>query len=238
MADSRGMTNNTGAIRIAPIILEHHRRPRRPRRRVLVALPVLTVSAVVLAACGSSSSTSKPSSVTVTTVVPTTSAATTPSTTVAPNGPYRSALYGYVVTSLDWTGRSATIAWDGTGSPGDEDPTVDALLGPQGHAVYAMAAPTTATLDEAVASARAAAHASLYHPCPAAPEATRPTTISGEPAILDEIHCPDPAGVFALSSTVIHAGMVYAFFTFDQPGKEAEMRIWFASLLQTISFDA
>lgn len=234
MADSRGMTNNIGAIRIAPIVHEHH---RRPRRRLLVALSVLTVSAVALAACGSSSSTSEPSSVTVTTVVPTTFATTTPSTTVAPNGPYRSALYGYVVTSLDWTGRSATIAWDGTGSPGDGDPTVDALIGPQGHPVYGMAAPTTATLDEAVASARAAAHASPYHPCPAAPEVTRPTTISGEPAILDEIHCPDPAGVFALSATVIHAGMVYAFFTFDQPGKEAEMRIWFASLLQTISFD-
>ena len=75
-------------------------------------------------------------------------------------------------------------------------------------------------------------------PVPGRAGGDRPTTISGEPAILDEIHCPDPAGVFALSSTVIHAGMVYAFFTFDQPGKEAEMRIWFASLLQTISFDA
>ena len=36
---------------------------------------------------------------------------------------------------------------------------------------------------------------------------------------------------------VIHAGRVYAFFTFDQPGKEAEMRAWFGSLIQAVAFD-
>jgi hypothetical protein len=44
--------------------------------------------------------------------------------------------------------------------------------------------------------------------------------------------------VFALSATTIHDGQVYVFFTYDQPGKEAEMRNWFGSLLQAVSFGA
>jgi hypothetical protein len=44
--------------------------------------------------------------------------------------------------------------------------------------------------------------------------------------------------VFALSAATIHAGHVYVFSTYDQPGKEAEMRDWFRSLLQAVSFDA
>ncbi len=41
-----------------------------------------------------------------------------------------------------------------------------------------------------------------------------------------------------LSAITTHAGQVYVFFTYDQPGKEAEMRDWFRSLLQAVSFDA
>jgi hypothetical protein len=44
--------------------------------------------------------------------------------------------------------------------------------------------------------------------------------------------------VFALSATTIHDGQVYVFFTYDQPGKEAEMRNWFRSLVKAVSFDA
>jgi hypothetical protein len=44
--------------------------------------------------------------------------------------------------------------------------------------------------------------------------------------------------VLALSATTIHDGQVCVFFTYDQPGKEAEMRNWFGSLLQAVSFDA
>jgi hypothetical protein len=224
------MTDNTGAIRIAPIILEHH---RRPRRRVLVALPFLSVSAVVLAACGSSSSTSEPSSVMGTTVVPTTSA----TTTVAPNAPYRSAFYGYVVTSLDWKGNSATIAWDGTGGPGNDEPVVDLLYGPDLQQAFAFGVPTTATLDEYVAAQRAVKEPD--HPCPEGPEATASITIGGEPAVLDEMHCPpDGSGVFVLAAFVVHDGRANNFVTYARSGKESEMRAWFGSLLQTISFDA
>ena len=171
------------------------------------------------------------------TAVPTTPAATTtpsstPSTTAAPTGPFRSPLYGYVVTSLDWTGRPATVAWDGTGSPGDRDTLVDTLYGPETEQAYAFGGPTTATLDEFVAASRAANAAERS--CPEVPTATRRITVAGEPAIVDELDC----GVFALSAAVIHAGRAYAFFTFDQPGKEAEMRAWFDSLLQAVAFDA
>ena len=228
------MTDNTGAIRITPIILE---RRRRPRRRVLMARRALTASAVVLAACSSSSSTAEPSSVTVTTVVPTTAVTTAPSTTVAPIGPFRSAFYGYVVTSLDWKGNSATIAWDGTGGPGNDEPVVDLLYGPDPQQAFAFGVPTSATLDEYVAAQRAVKEPD--HPCPEAPEATTSITIGGEPAVLDEMHCPaDGSGVFVLAAFVVHVGRATNFVTYARSGKESEMRAWFGSLLQTISFDA
>lgn len=153
-------------------------------------------------------------------------------TTVAPAEPFHSALYQYMVTSLDWRGRSASTAWDGTGSPGNGDPTVDFLYGPNNVQAYAFGGPTTLTLDEFVAAGRAAN--AVAHSCPVVPDSTASITVGGESAIVDEIDC----GVFAISGTVIHAGRVYAFFTFDQPGKEDEMRAWFGSLLQSIAFAA
>jgi len=69
--------------------------------------------------------------------------------------------------------------------------------------------------------------------CPPKPEKTERTTVSGEPAIIDELHC----GVFALSADLIHDGQVYVFFTYEQPGDEAAMRVWFRSLLKTVSLD-
>jgi hypothetical protein len=41
---------------------------------------------------------------------------------------------------------------------------------------------------------------------------------------------------FVLQAVTTHDGQVYVFFTYDQPGKEAEMRDWFGSLLQGVSF--
>jgi hypothetical protein len=139
-------------------------------------------------------------------------------------------LYGYSVDS--WTGTSAKTAWDGTGSPGDGDPTVDSLSGPEYQRAFAYAGPTKATLKEFVAKGRRT-NAQLRG-CPAKPEKTESTTIDGEPAIIDELHC----GVFALSASTIHDGQVYVFFTYDQPGKEAEMREWFRSLVEAVSFSA
>ena len=217
--------NNLDPIRLGS------RRP--PRRVVLGVLSIVASTTALLAGCGSSSATTA-STATATVAAPVetpTTVTTPPSTTAAPAGPFRSDLYGYMVTSLDWTGKSATTAWDGTGSPGNGDPTVDFLYGPDNQQAYAFGGPTTATLEEFVAASRAANHAARS--CPEVPAATASVTISGEPAIVDEVNC----GVFALSATVIHAGHVYAFFTFDQPGKEAEMRAWFGSLIQAVAFD-
>lgn len=237
------MTDNTGAIHIVPISPKYH---RRQRRRVLVALPVLTASAVLLAACGSSSSASEPSSVTVTTVVSTTSATTRPSavvptthatTTAAPTGPFQSDFYGYVVNAPHWLGTSATVAWDGTGGPGNDEPVVDLLDGPGLQQAFAFGVPTTATLDEYVAAQRAVKEPD--HPCPEGPEATSSIVIGGEPAVLDEMHCPpDGSGVFVLAAFVLHDGRAHNFVTFARTGSEVEMRVWFASLLQSITFAA
>jgi len=194
--------------------------PKQPSFALLIGL--LTLTAVgVLAACGGKNDAAGSAT--------TSSAAASPTTTTAQQS-FVSDLYGYSVDS--WTGTSAQMAWDGTGSPGDGDPTVDILSGPELQRAFAYAGPTNDTLKEFVANGRRA-NAQLRG-CPAKPEKTETTTIDGEPAIIDELHC----GVFALSANTIHDGQVYVFFTYDQPGKEAEMRDWFRSLVKAVSFDA
>ena len=222
------MTDNTNANSLDRIRLGS-RRP--PRRFVLRALSIVASTTALLAGCGSSSTTTASTATVAAPVETPSTSAPSPSTAAAPAEPFRSDLYGYEVRTLDWTGKSATAAWDGTGSPGNGDPTVDFLYGPDNQQAYAFGGPTTATLDQFVAASRAANHAARS--CPEVPAATASVTISGEPAIVDEVNC----GVFAISATVIHAGRVYAFFTFDQPGKEAEMRAWFGSLIQAVAFD-
>ena len=191
---------------------------RAPVARVIALLALFTVAVGALAACGGNDSASSTA----------TSSAAAPTTTAQQS--FASDLYGYSVDS--WTGTSAQTAWDGTGSPGDGDPTVDSLSGPELQRAFAYAGPTNDTLKEFVAKGRKAnAH---LRGCPSKPEKTETTTIDGEPAIIDELHC----GVFALSASTIHDGQVYVFFTYDQPGKEAEMRDWFRSLVSAVSFSA
>ena len=230
--DASEMTPNTStvnAMSAASVIVESG---RRGRRTLLGILSIVACSAAAFSACGSSSATTASSATTTAAVETATAETVLASTTVAPAEPFRSDLYQYMVTSLDWTGKSATMAWDGTGSPGNGDPTVDFLYGPDNQQAYAFGGPTAATLEEFVAASRAANAAARS--CPIEPAATSSISIGGEPAIVDEVNC----GVFAISATVIHAGRVYAFFTFDQPGKEAEMRAWFGSLLRAVKFDA
>ena len=199
--------------------------PKRPSLALAIALMTLFTAAVgVLAACGGNEATDSTS---------TSSAAVPPTTTTAQQS-FVSDLYGYSVDS--WTGTSAQTAWDGTGSPGDGDPTVDSLSGPELQRAFGFAEPTKDTLKKFVAKFRVAD--SKVHPCPVKPEASTRTTIAGEPAILFEEHCPAGGGPFVLQALTTPAGQVYVFFTYDQPGKEAEMRDWFGSLLQAVSFDA
>jgi hypothetical protein len=193
--------------------------PKRSSLARVIAFVALSGAAVgVLAGCGGNKASDSTS----------TSRAAAPPTTTRES--FVSDLYGYSVDS--WTGTSAETAWDGTGSPGDGDPTVDTLSGPESQRAFVYAAPTKVTLKKFVAKGRRAN--AQQRGCPAKPEKTEATTIDGEPAIIDELHC----GVFALTASTIHDGRVYVFFTYDQPGKEAEMRRWFRSLVKAVSFSA
>jgi hypothetical protein len=195
--------------------------PKRPSFALVVALLALVTIAVgTLAACGGNEAAGSTS----------TTSAAPPPTTATVQQPFVSDLYGYSIDS--WTGTSAQEAWDGSGSPGDGDPTVDILVGPEGQRAFAYAGPTKLTLKKFVAKARRTN--AEQRACPAKPEKTEMTTVGGERAILDELHC----GVFVISADALHNGQVYVFFTYDQPGKEAEMRDWFRSLVKAVSFSA
>jgi hypothetical protein len=166
----------------------------------------------------------------------TTGSATTPPTS-APAEQFVSTNYGYTITSTEWTGTDATEVWDGTGAPGDGDPFVDTLMGPEGVRAFALAEPTDATLAEYVAASRKAN--AKGHPCPPKPEKSHQTTVGGEPATVDETHCPADVGPYAINAIVFHAGTAYSFFTYSTvPGSEAFTRNWFQDLLPLISFDA
>lgn len=187
---------------------------------------VLLLGAVALTACGGSSPSDSKAS------TPTTATTSASTSSSAPAGPFTSTVYGYAVRSPAWSGTSASAAWDGTGSPGDGDPVVDTLVGPEGQRAFVYGEPTTATLAKFVAKGRAMG--AKVRPDCAKPEATRATTIDREPAIMDEVHCPAKTGVFALTAAVVHNGRAYVFFTYEQPGNEAAMRAWFGDLLQRV----
>jgi hypothetical protein len=196
--------------------------PNRALVALVIALLALFTAAVgVLAACGGNSATGS-----------TTTSVAAPTTATTAQQSFVSDLYGYSVDS--WTGTSAQTAWDGTGSPGDGDPTVDSLSGPELQRAFGFAEATKDTLKKFVAKFRVTD--SKVHPCPAKPQASTRTTISGEPAMIFEEYCPAGSGPFVLQAFTTHAGQVYVFFTYDQPGQEAEMREWFGSLLQAVSF--
>ena len=197
--------------------------PKRSSLALVMGLFAALSAVGILAACGGNTDATGST---------TQSSAATSATTTTVQQSFVSDLYGYSVDS--WTGTSAQTAWDGTGSPGDGDSTVDSLSGPELQRAFGFAEATKDTLKEFVTKFRVTD--SKVHPCAVKPEASRRTTIAGEPAIVFEEHCPAGSGPFVLQAFTIHAGQVYVFFTYDQPGKEAEMREWFGSLLQAVSF--
>jgi hypothetical protein len=68
-----------------------------------------------------------------TSTAPLTSAVGSATMTVPSATPFVSSHYGYAITSEEWTGTDATTAWDGTGSPGHDDPAVDMLKDLEEH---------------------------------------------------------------------------------------------------------
>jgi hypothetical protein len=149
--------------------------------------------------------------------------------------PFVSQRYRYTINATDWTGSEGQAAWDGISSPGDGDPTVDAVYGPRLRRVWVVSAPTSSTLNASVAALRKAN--AKTHQCPRTPEQTRTRRIDGQPAVVDSMHCPPTGGVFALNAFVQHGGRIYLFFTYDQPGRELSMQRWFSDLLDSVSFD-
>lgn len=164
---------------------------------------------------------------------PRTATTTTPTgTSAAPaRAPFHSPLFGYTITSPEWYGFATTIAWDGTGSPGNGDPFVDTLFKP-GQGAFAVSGPTTATLDAFADASNAAS--GTARSCPPKAEKSTQATIDGAPARIDESHC---AGVFALAVYAVRNGRSYTFVTFDQPENEAAVRAGLSSLLAAIRFD-
>ena len=143
--------------------------------------------------------------------------------------------YGYSITSTDWKGTQATTAWDGTGAPGDTDPSVDTLVGPKGQLAWAFGEPTTASLQKFTAASRKVD--ATVHPCPVKPETTDTISVGGERAILDDEHCPPGNGAYVILAYVVHSGHGYVFFTFSTPpDTETFTRRWFTSLLKDVSF--
>jgi hypothetical protein len=203
-----------------------------PRDGRSVAHIAAVAFAVAVGGCAGGAGSSTPSSGSVASPPPTTNASPNPPS-ASQAQPFTSAAYGYTVQSADWIGADADAPWDGTGAPGDGDPTVDVLLGPNGERFFGFGEHTGASLARVVAAFRAA-NAGV-HPCPQKPEATHHITVGGASGVLDEMHCPVNGGVFTLLAFVKRGDRLTVFFTFDQPGREAAMRQSFRDFLGLVS---
>jgi hypothetical protein len=202
---------------------------------------VLTAVAGLLVACNSSlpQSTAPPATTVATSSTPLATSvgpSSAPTTTAATTRqPFVSASYHYTVTSTDWAGTDAKKTWDGTGSPGNADPTVDILDGPQGVEAFAFGEPTSETLKQFVTQARATD--AKVHPCSTQMPSTTTTTIGGAPAVIHSGNCPPPGGPFVIGAYVVHGGRAYVFFTVSIPPESGQFtRNWFLPLLREIKF--
>ncbi len=201
-----------GGPLVAKLVLTRSGRSRRDPRSLIVAMLLIGTGA-----CSGASN----------------------STGVSPTGSsqeaFASSHYGYSITSSDWKGAQATTAWDGTGSPGDTDPSVDTLVSAKGQIAWAYGEPTTDTLQKFTASSRKVD--ATVHPCPVKPETTDAISVGSERAILDDEHCPPGNGAYVILAYVVHSGHGYVFFTFSTPpDTDSFTRRWFTSLLKDVSF--
>jgi len=108
--------------------------PKRSSLALVMGLFAALSAVGILAACGGNTDATGST---------TQSSAATSATTTTVQQSFVSDLYGYSVDS--WTGTSAQTAWDGTGSPGDGDSTVDSLSGPELQRAFGFAEATKDT---------------------------------------------------------------------------------------------
>lgn len=184
-------------------------------------LIISAVVAVLASACGTSGTTPAPSPSPAASVgqpTPQPTAAPTAPPTREPTAPpsvFTSPLYHYsIALPAGWTAIAATVAWDGTSTPGHTDSIVDQFQSSTGTVAWTYAAPTTKSLA-ALSAARTAADAAT-HPCPTTPEINEPITVAGEPAVFTSKHCPAGSGTLVANTAVIHNGIGY-FFYFQHP---------------------
>lgn len=185
---------------------------RRPVREG-PALFALLITAAVLAGCASPV-TAGPGA------TPTRTRAAAASTPAAART-FTSRHYGYTAAlPAGWSAnRPATRQWNGKGSPGYEDTTVDLFYGPGSLQAWAMAAPTKQSLAAYARATIRAAHAA--HPCPAVPQTTQAITIGGAPAQLMGMDCPAGSGFLVETAVTIHDGTAVVFASQDPAGTPA-----------------
>jgi hypothetical protein len=145
--------------------------------------------------------------------------------------------YGYTeALPAGWTGAQATQRWDGTGSPGDEDSTVDLFRGPGGVEAWALAIPTRENL---AAYARMTIRASAAgHPCPTTPQTDQAITIGGAPAQLLSMQCPAGSGFLVEIAVTVHDGTAFVFASQNPSGtgNQSADRAAFRAFLASIRF--
>jgi hypothetical protein len=141
-------------------------------------------------------------------------------------------LYGYAVPSAAWSGTHAVTAWNGTGAPGDGDPTVDTIYGPGSQKLLGFGRATNADLASFVAGFRRANAA--VHKCSKKPDASKTVQVDGEPAIVDEQTCN---AVVAITAFVKHNGHVFVFFDYGQPTDKTALRDSMNKLLDAVSLE-
>jgi hypothetical protein len=150
---------------------------------------------------------------------------------------FDSSLYGFSLDLPDgWRPDPATERWDGTyGTFGSDSLQADRFHFQKGYTVWAVAAPTTATLQQFVAGQDASD--ARRHECPRHPDG-QPATIGSEDALLEMKHCPtDSAAVIGMAAT-IHRGVGYFFYFIHPVSVEAsnDDQQVFQSLLDTVTF--
>ena len=134
---------------------------------------------------------------------------------------FTSPYYAYsVLPPTGWRAEAATEAWNGTDYFGDSTPTSDKFFFTSGDEIWAVAAPTTSSLDTMIAVDVAAGTAG--NGC-SVPESDEPITVGGEDGRLIVRHCP-PGDVGAMIATafVIHDGLGYSFYMIHPTGLASE----------------
>ena len=209
-----------------------------PAMRTVSRVALVAVTAMVLAACATTSGPASPS--------PTgqVSAPASPTATAAateqlfPLGShFTSEVYGYAIDLPDgWRPDPATQTWDGRyGSFGSDTPDSDRFHFQKGHTLWAVAAPTDATLEALLAGQE---HSdATKHDCPRHP-LRDDTQIGGEPALIELKHCPTESPTVVGTAATIHHGIGYFFYFIHPASIEAspDDRQVFQALLSTVTF--